>query len=144
MNQEAIFLPVLLLVAHTFIVWCWMYVKRLQSIQSGTVTMEMYKNRKIASASDTAGSTVSDNLANLFELPVLFYIAVLVLFQIQAVSPFYIWLAWGYSLLRIVHSLIHIGYNNVLHRFIAYFLSSCVLWGIWAGIAGRILNSLNL
>jgi hypothetical protein len=141
MNHQAIFLPVLVLVAHTFAVWCWMYVKRARALSSGEVSIQTYRDRNTMNIAVAAGSTTSDNLLNLFELPVLFYIAVLVLFQIQAVSSFYIWLAWGYSLLRIAHSLIHIGYNNIWHRFIAYFLSSCLLWTIWAGIAVRVLTT---
>lgn len=140
MNQQAIFLPVLLLVTHTSAVWCWMYVKRVRALSSGEVSMQTYRDRTTTNNAGTAGSTASDNLLNLFELPVLFYTAVLVLFQLQAVSTYYVWLAWGYSLLRITHSLIHIGYNNVWHRFIAYFVSSCLLWAMWAGIAVRVLT----
>lgn len=139
MKQEAIFLPVLLMVAHTFLVWCWMYIDRLRALSTSNVSLETFTNRKTVANTEGAGSTASDNLLNLFELPVLFYIATLVLFQLQWVSPVFLGLAWSYAALRIAHSLIHIGYNNVLHRFIVYFLGSCVLWAVWAGIATRFL-----
>jgi len=141
MSQNEIFLPVLVLVAHTFIVWCWMYIVRLRGIKTGIVTMQTFRDRQTSTVTKGANSTASDNLINLFELPVLFYVVVLLLFQLQAVSTGYIWLAWAFVLSRIAHSVIHIGYNNVLHRFVAYFLGSCVLWMLWAGMAIHLLSS---
>jgi hypothetical protein len=39
--------------------------------------------------------------------------------------------AWVYVALRVIHSLIHITYNNVLHRLSAYALSNFVLMAFW-------------
>ena len=72
---------------------------------------------------------------NLLELPLLFYVAML-LAQITATgSPLLVGLAWAYVALRVVHSLIHITYNDVLHRFLAFAASNFVLLGIWALLA---------
>ena len=64
--------------------------------------MSTYRDRQTTSATIGAGSTASDNLANLLELPVLFYVVVLILIQLQAVSTGYVMLAWAYVLMRIV------------------------------------------
>ena len=40
-------------------------------------------------------------------------------------------LAWVYVVLRVGHSFIHLGYNRVPHRLIAFALSNFVLTGLW-------------
>ncbi|KAF5573635.1 membrane-associated eicosanoid glutathione metabolism [Fusarium pseudocircinatum] len=44
-------------------------------------------------------------------------------------------LAWGYVGLRVIHSLIHVSYNNLLLRFPTFAASSIVLLGITAKAA---------
>jgi hypothetical protein len=41
-------------------------------------------------------------------------------------------LAWGYVLLRAVHSLVHTTYNRVMHRFLAYSVSTLFVFAMWA------------
>jgi hypothetical protein len=50
-------------------------------------------------------------------------------------------LAWGFVILRIVHSLIHCSYNRVMHRFIAYFISCLFLLFMWIRLASYILSN---
>ena len=40
-------------------------------------------------------------------------------------------LAWLYVGLRLVHTLIHISYNYVIHRFMAFVLSMLTLLAMW-------------
>lgn len=40
-------------------------------------------------------------------------------------------LAWTYVGLRAIHSVIHLSYNNVVHRLTAYALSNAVLAAFW-------------
>jgi hypothetical protein len=71
------------------------------------------------------------NLMNLLELPLLFYVACLALYVTLSVDPLAVALAWLYVGLRVAHSLVHLTYNNVIHRFGVYAASSfllCVLW----------------
>lgn len=74
------------------------------------------------------------NYMNLLELPVLFYVAGLIAFVTGQASPLLSALAWGYVGLRVVHSLIHLSYNNVYHRLAAFALSNFVLLALWAGV----------
>jgi hypothetical protein len=48
-------------------------------------------------------------------------------------------LAWGFVVLRILHSVIHCSYNNVNHRFVAYALSCLFLLFMWIRLASFIL-----
>ena len=74
------------------------------------------------------------NYMNLLELPVLFYVACLFAFVAVPVAPLVVPLAWAYVALRIVHSLIHITYNHVMHRFAAFVLSNGVLVALWGAV----------
>jgi hypothetical protein len=57
-----------------------------------------------------------------------------------AVTDSMVMLAWIYVVLRIVHSLIHVTYNRILHRFTAFTLSNVALAWLWVLIAMRVLG----
>jgi hypothetical protein len=86
-------------------------------------------------------SLVNRNYMNLLEIPVLFYVICLVAYSAQAASPSILPLAWGYVGLRIVHSLIHITYNTVLHRFLAFVLSNVVLVALWVAVGLAVFSA---
>lgn len=77
----------------------------------------------------------SDNFSNLFEVPVLFYVLCILAFTTQMVTPFMLGGAWAFVALRGLHSLIHCTYNHVMHRFVAYLLSSLILFVLWGVFA---------
>ena len=68
---------------------------------------------------------------NLLEVPVLFYVLCLVAYVTRSVSTDIVVLAWAYVGLRVVHSLIYLSYNRVMHRFVVFALSNVVLVFIW-------------
>ena len=82
----------------------------------------------------------ADNFRNLFELPVLFYLALVVAALTQQVTAIALSLAWAFVALRIVHSAIHCTYNRVWHRFYAYLAGGLVLWALWAVLAVGLLR----
>ena len=53
-------------------------------------------------------------------------------------SDFFALGCWGYDALRAAHSAIHCTFNNVLMRFIAYLLSTLLLFALWVGFALRL------
>ena len=71
------------------------------------------------------------NYMNLLELPVLFYVVGLIAFVTGQHSALQLGLAWAYVGLRVVHSLIHLSYNDVYHRLAAFALSNFVLLALW-------------
>ena len=74
------------------------------------------------------------NLVNLLETPVLFYVACLTVYVVGKVDLWSVGLAWTYVLLRIAHSLVHLTYNNVMHRMRVYAASILVLLALWIRI----------
>ena len=138
--MPAILQPLLAMVALTFVVWCYMYFKRLRFIRAEGVDPQSVATRALGATRLAPVSAPSDNLNNLFELPVLFYVLILLLVVTNTASAGFVAAAWLYVALRVLHSLIHCTYNRVLHRFAAYAASSIVLWGMWGVFVVRILS----
>ena len=105
---------------------------------NGTISPREYALGESGRVTATV-SLPNRNYMNLLELPLLFYVAVLLAHATANATPLLIGLAWAYVALRIVHSLIHITYNHVLHRFLAFAASNFVLLGMWALLARAIL-----
>ncbi|RRS02989.1 MAPEG family protein [Aquabacterium soli] len=68
---------------------------------------------------------------NLLEVPVLFYVACLVAVILQHVTPTQIALAWAYVALRVLHSLIYLGFNKVPLRLTVFAVSNVVVAVMW-------------
>jgi len=51
--------------------------------------------------------------------------------SLPAPRPSAVAVAWGYVALRIVHSAIHLSYNQVLHRLAVFALSNVLLGALW-------------
>ncbi len=139
MNATAIFYPCFALAALTFFVWLVMLIRRAQDLNQQKIHPQQVATRAQANEKFVVSKNPNDNLMNLFELPVLFYLVAIMIERFSVTSTSYLVLAWGYVALRIVHSLIHITYNRVLHRGLVYLTSCVVLWVIWVKLAISIL-----
>lgn len=71
------------------------------------------------------------SMMNLLELPVLFYVVCIVSYMTDSVGSTILFLAWLYVSLRIAHTVIHLSYNKVLHRLIAFAASNVTLIAMW-------------
>jgi len=127
MNRTLILLPAVALVLLTAIVWCWMYYTRITEIHRRRISVQDLARAAEAKRllKDVAGP--SDNLVNLFEIPVLFYVALIILYVTNLSNGLYLGLAWAFVLLRYAHSFIHVTYNRVKHRFAVYFAGTLLL-----------------
>jgi len=140
MFYKPILLPMLAQVLLIFLVWVYMYITRLREIQRKEISPQQLASRSDGQAllSDSAGP--SDNFKNLFEMPVLFFLAVLLSLLLFIQDDLLVELAWGYVILRAIHSVIHCTYNRVLHRFTVYLTSSIVLALMWLRLGLYILT----
>ncbi len=81
MSQSAIFGPFFATVLLTFIVWLYMYIRRIRFINKNEIQpQDLTSPNALAEMSPPEVSNPSDNLKNLFEIPVLFYVLALPLF----------------------------------------------------------------
>ncbi len=128
MTQNAIFSPFFAMILLTFIVWVYMYVRRIRFITSRKLTPQEMEPIAFAQISPPTVSNPSDNLKNLFEIPILFYALVLYLFATKQVDTVYVTAAWVFVLFRAMHSAVHCTFNRIMLRFNLYLLATIVLW----------------
>ena len=122
--------PVFCLVILTFIMAFATGISRIISVRRKDINPEYY----IFMSGDTPPDYVqklSRNFANLLETPILFYLLVVLVIALEIDSALMVKLAWLYVFFRLVHSAIHISYNQVIHRFIAFLLSMLTLLAMW-------------
>jgi hypothetical protein len=129
MEQRAIFGPFLATMLLTFVVWVYMYVRRIRFITGTKMTpADMAKPGELARISPAAVSNPSDNLKNLFEIPVLFYALALYLFVTRQVDGAYVTAGWVFVAFRALHSAVHCTINTVMLRFYLYLISTLAVW----------------
>lgn len=131
MSRDLLLYPVFALVALTVAVWFALYRTRVREIRRQRLSPQALASRAQAGALLQGAAGPSDNLLNLFELPVLFYVLTALLYAADRADAFFVSAAWVFVLLRAAHSFIHCTYNRVWHRFLVYVLSSMVLWAMW-------------
>lgn len=131
--------PVAALIGWTLLVLLLIPIRRFAAVHRREVTAGDFRYGESARVSG-AVSLPNRNYMNLLEAPVLFYVCCLALDLLGAATPLATGLAWGYVGLRLLHSVVHIGYNNVMHRLGVFATSNVVLLLLWlqlvAALAG--------
>ena len=129
--------PALIQILWTFVVLTIMFLRRKKA----------FDNREVGMA-DVAVSTerypeparlAAANFSNQFETPVLFFALVLVAIHVGATGYVMAALAWAFVATRIVHTLIHIGRNDVRQRALVFAVGVACLFLMWIGIVIAIL-----
>ena len=134
MRNPAILYPLFALAAWTLLVLLLIPVVRARSARRREIVVDDFRFGESAKVPGHV-SIPNRNDMNLLELPMLFYVVGIVLYVTGGASSAAIALAWAYVLLRVVHSLIHLTYNRVMHRLTAFSLSNVALVLLWV-IAG--------
>ena len=136
MAQSAIFGPFLATMLLTLVVWVFMFARRIPFItKSGLSPEDLAVPGALAQASPAAVSNPSDNLKNLFELPVLFYALALYLVVTAQVDTSYVVAGWVFAAFRALHSVVHCTFNLVMLRFYLYLIAALALWFMLARAA---------
>lgn len=128
MNQDAIFGPFFVMMGLTLVVWLFMFAKRIPFLNSVDIEPNEVSAAKLAEISPPSVINPSDNLKNLFEVPVLFYAMVLYLYAVGQVDDVHLTAAWVFVVFRSIQSAIHCTVNIVMARFAAYAISCLALW----------------
>ncbi len=118
MNNNAILLPIVLqivLAVETYLVLAW---TRNKAAKAKTVSL------KTAALDDSVWPdrirAINNNVKNQFEVPVMFYVLAIILWQMGAAGPLAQTFAWIFVASRVAHTLIHTGKNYVPLRFAAF------------------------
>ena len=129
MEQTAIFGPFFATMLLTLVVWVYMYARRIRFITAtGLTPRQLAVPGELARLSPPAVSNPSDNLKNLFEMPVLFYALSLYLFVTDQTDGVYVAAAWVFVTFRVLHSAMHCTLNIVMIRFYLYLISTLAVW----------------
>ncbi|MBI1405881.1 MAG: hypothetical protein GC145_07125 [Caulobacter sp.] len=137
MPQIEILWPVVALVALTFFVLTFIPLRRFAAVRRGEVKSDDFALGESARVPAKV-ALANRNYMNLLELPVLFYVAAILLFVTATVDQLAVVLAWAYVAARALHSLVHITYNHVLQRLMLFAVSNLILIALWVLIGLRL------
>ena len=71
---------------------------------------------------------------NLFEIPVLFYIVCMLYITLGIENYVAVVLAWLFVIFRSVQAYVHITYNHVKHRMLAFGASALCVFSLWVNL----------
>ena len=125
--------PVVVLVAWSLIVMVWMAATRLPAMKRAGIDVNRARGLRGANLEGVIPDEVNwkaHNYQHLMEQPTIFYAIVFALILMGGSLPINVYLAWGYVILRILHSLVQGTTNVVRIRFSLFLLSSLCLLGL--------------
>ena len=132
MTPTAIFWPMIAHAVLVFVIYAMMLLKRREAVIAGDATMSQFRENRDEPAQSLF---VRNNLANQFELPVLFHAVCLALFVTGGAGTAAIVMAWIFAVSRYVHAFIHVTSNNIRQRqpaFASGFVMVVLMWGLLA------------
>jgi hypothetical protein len=135
--SDPIWLPCTAMVGLTALVWVKLYWDRIGEMRARRIDAQELATVR-AAAGRLERPEAAENFRNLFEVPVLFYVLCVALVLNGGSTPGLVTAAWAYVALRALHSLIHVTYNRVMHRFLVYVASTLLLFGMWITFFMRI------
>jgi len=124
MSYSHIFWPVLAQVFLTLAIFIVLGARKARAVKAGQVNRQQAALDSRVWPEDVV--KVSNNIANQFEVPVLFYVLCLVLYNINAAGTVAVVLAWLFVVSRYAHAYVHVGSNYVPVR-MRLFMVGCVV-----------------
>ncbi len=133
--DSMIFLPVVVQILLTLAVFVALKSAKGRALATGEVDQE--RRAIYEDAWPESVIRINNNIRNQFQLPVLFYVLVMVLWNLGAAGVFAQLVAWLFVLSRIVHAYIHLGSNYVPYRARAFIFGAVMVMvmavqGLWA------------
>lgn len=125
--------PMIMMVLLTFIVGLIAARTRFASVRSGEVKLRYFKLMQGQDVPERVTVT-SRSFNNMFEVPVLFYVACTLYISLGVVGPSGPLLAWLFVALRYVHASIHLTYNGFLHRMLSFWASFVCVLLLWMNL----------
>jgi hypothetical protein len=135
--------PVVALVAWSLLVLVYLAVARGRAIKQAGLKVDPSKGGRgqdLEGRIDPKAQWPAHNYQHLMEQPTLFYAIMLTLAIMQFDNPVNVWLAWGYVGLRVVHSIVQIGFNDLRVRFPLFLLSTLCLLALTLHAAMALLH----
>ncbi len=131
MEKTMILYPLATMLLLTMVVWFLMVIRRVRyfGAHPDAISVEQMRDPEaVRAALPPPARYAAENFRNLFEVPVLFYALMLLVFHGGLMDLWFLGLAWAFVGFRVLHSVIHCSYNHVPHRFAAYGIACLALW----------------
>lgn len=117
-----------------------MFFRRVRAIRQGNLGFGYFKSYsaplpgKMPPVVAEGLTVVHNHFVNQFQVPILFFITCLAAAQLGAVSPTLVWLGYLFVFTRVVHSIIHLGVNDIRFRALAYAMGLLTILAMWSQI----------
>jgi hypothetical protein len=137
LTDRLLILAVALQVLLTMGILVWLSLERVPRVMRGEIAV-----RDIAidrQAYPPQARLLSNSFDNQFQLPVLFYVAALLVLWSGGAGWAEVLLAWLFVALRYVHAGVHLTTNHVHRRFAAYTAGLVVLVLLWLWLVLRLV-----
>ncbi|MBV8746416.1 MAG: MAPEG family protein [Xanthobacteraceae bacterium] len=139
MSLASVLLPLFVQVALTFVLLLW----------TGNTRVGALKRKEVKVSDIALGQgnwpdrvmKIGNNYNNQLQLPVLFYVLVILAWITRKADLLFVVLSWVFVISRIVHAWVHTTTNEMQVRFYAFASGAAVLLIMWAIFALRILLS---
>ena len=129
MSLATVFAPVFVQVALTFGLLFWAGSLRVAAVRGGTVRMRDVALREPLWPRRV--TQVTNAYQNQLELPVLFYLVVVIAFFTAHMTATLVVLSWLFVLSRLFHAVIHVTTNELRRRFFAFTAGVMILLLMW-------------
>jgi hypothetical protein len=137
MSIQAVLAPLFVQIILTLLLLYGMAGLRGTALRSGQVRPEQMELQ--TSGWPQRAAQFSNSFRNQFELPVLFYVAVIVAWITRKADLLFVILSWLFVLSRIGHALVHVTFNKVPVRGGVYAIGGVILTILWGVLIVRVL-----
>ena len=110
---------------------------RIGFVKSGVVPQNYYSLMQGHDIPDFIAKTTR-NFNNLFEVSTLFYAGFAVYLALDQIGRIPVISAWVFVTARLLHSIIHLSHNNVLHRVVIFAIGNLSVRIMWLGIVDTV------
>ncbi len=127
------FYPMFFMVLLIAVVGAVTVTRRFASVKDGSVKARYFK---LMSGQDVPELVIQStrNFNNLFEVPILFFVAGTLYISLGIESSFALACAWFFVIARVAHSYVHLTYNHVMHRLVAFALAFAAVVALWINL----------
>ena len=136
MTVHAILLPLFVQVGLTFVLMFWMAHMRVGALRRREVALPDIALRQPSWPEGT--TKVANAFHNQLELPVLFYVLVILALFTRKADTLFVVLSWMFVTTRLVHAAVHVTSNDMRTRFAAFAAGAVILLIMWIVFALRI------
>jgi hypothetical protein len=141
-SRDQIFWPVLVQVLMTLLIYVRLIKVKVREMRAGKV--DLARRGLHEDAWPDSVLLINNCIRNQFELPVLFYVVCIVLWELHAVHALALTAATAFVLSRIAHAWVHLTTNYIPHRrqlftvgwWVLMFMVALVVWELGRRAAG--------